>query len=1604
MMMTKKWHKVLFATLLMAVAALVYQVWFTAPASAAGNVAQIWHNVQRSDSYTFTASVENKSIPLATIGNIGRFSKTTSLYLEGQNDLRDDELQLAIWGGGVNVLDQGSAYQMRVSEDRVETRVGDGAWQTGSDLNVGMAPGGDFLAFLDVATDVVITDNRANPDYTIYQFNVDGHAYAQRLSQISQEYLVRTGQLPNGVALQVPDNMKAITGSGELWVDVNGLPAREIVTLNIPAAEGADFRTEATLDVQFSQYEGTTLISLWQQPGRLVARVLSSLPTASQTGFGLTALFAVLGFMAVIIRPNRKTQRVIISVLVAIILATPLMQVRAADVASDQIATFQAKQEESAASDALPALVNQPVQQPYVPPAEVQQPSDGTDSDGDGLSDGTEALLGTNSLREDSDFDGITDLDEITGFNMGGQTWYGQPSVADSNGDSVLDGQEWNVDTDNDTTPDLYDFDDDGDSVPDKVDISRLVASKADNGTAITFTAANPLQLTLTGLTPDTYTFVDLQIRPTNPDHLWYAFNVHNWPKDEKGNMQDWDNATFFDDCVKNGGTNCSMSTEDNGDIKFIPMLEVALPDLSNLPHTGNGQLDKTLLDKYGISIQPAGDGSYYAYVPLNLVEDPETGAKVAFQAKFVYQAAASWTPQQARLVWSVAVLNENYEDADAAAKIIRQGGGIGQNHATILHAYNDDFYLTGLNVHESHSVEMAIVYEDPAVDTSLDDDDGLMQMTTGLDNSLFVNRDCDFVNNDGECVGNGQRDITISEIYRRWNHPTNTGITEAQRWGIPDQLRVETYTFPSEDHALFQAGGQIAPNILTTHFNGSGVQVPNLLFVRENRFRALNADIRNLAQSVTWSGQSVQVNFNGETETVTVGYNMAPYRYNTTQAAWEAFPIDEYADHVRASFASTNAGLPPEGDTPEVIQASAMVGTINIVMVNKGQSAVISTNSNNSTGQSFLTVSTLFEGVNLSDEALRADYLAAINTTADRIIQYVRYASESLFTIDDYTHLFRSHIKFGTDTETFMENALKTQKAIQNQKAFLLFNAVLVLGGIASIIAMHTNKAGKIAGEAIALSVNAAGAIIDAATTISQINAIVIKANPNANSLVLKAKTLAGAYSINHVTTKIAAVGMVIGIALTWIVFFAAWGTSGLAVGSIAFNTLLAASIASTLVIVVTFFVSLTVVGAIVLAIFAVFDLLTFIICKAGAKGACDLGITAAITQALTDWIYQGEVMIDLSGKPPISNIDDMRMKLTNPTMGLVVGNGVSFQADMFTLIRHNWPKPSVVYHYDDFYTSADLQSSSVVYSLDTSKIKLNTERGNTVWWDAWPYDIAEALVPSPGIGWLVPTEQSKVLWQAARFDTIVSPVYDFTTPQINREFPLWINTGMALPSYDCWFSVCSHKTVKSPSNTDLTGKFVLDILPNTLDGFYTWNALGLQNDLDGDGIPRTQDFNDALWDTDGDGVPDKVEIEYGSSRNLADKDGDGLNDALEMRYSTNPNAADTDGDSLSDAVEVNGYLITVDGHTFRITTDPLKRDGDFDGMSDGAELRLNQLDSALYPFHPGVFNDSPVRLYTDLSDEDRVLAISASTTITTTVFNGLKADSLLATGEFTS
>jgi len=84
-------------------------------------------------------------------------------------------------------------------------------------------------------------------------------------------------------------------------------------------------------------------------------------------------------------------------------------------------------------------------------------------------------------------------------------------------------------------------------------------------------------------------------------------------------------------------------------------------------------------------------------------------------------------------------------------------------------------------------------------------------------------------------------------------------------------------------------------------------------------------------------------------------------------------------------------------------------------------------------------------------------------------------------------------------------------------------------------------------------------------------------------------------------------------------------------------------------------------------------------------------------------------------------------------------------------------------------------------------------------------------------------------------------------------------------------------------------------------------------------------------------------------AANSFIDSDGDGLPDWMELLIGTDPFNPDTDGDGLSDGDEVLKYH-----------TNPLKPDTDGDGYSDGDEVRagsnpLDPLSTPLYPRGPG-------------------------------------------------
>ena len=121
-----------------------------------------------------------------------------------------------------------------------------------------------------------------------------------------------------------------------------------------------------------------------------------------------------------------------------------------------------------------------------------------------------------------------------------------------------------------------------------------------------------------------------------------------------------------------------------------------------------------------------------------------------------------------------------------------------------------------------------------------------------------------------------------------------------------------------------------------------------------------------------------------------------------------------------------------------------------------------------------------------------------------------------------------------------------------------------------------------------------------------------------------------------------------------------------------------------------------------------------------------------------------------------------------------------------------------------------------------------------------------------------------------------------------------------------------------------------IMDLSGNGLSGGHTWTftvSATAGVDSDGDGLPDDIEIilglDPEITDSDNNGVPDDEE----------DNDGDGLSNGQELTLRTDPGNPDTDGDGLEDGAE------------FGTCTNPRNPDSDGDGFGDGEEV-LDGLD----------------------------------------------------------
>ncbi|MBK6432888.1 hypothetical protein [Candidatus Amarolinea dominans] len=469
---------------------------------------------------------------------------------------------------------------------------GDSLEEVSNPFSLG-TPTTDYLAFVGAADNVRLLDavQASGETFTRYQFDINGPQMA--LDMLNEMQRQMQGQLPAGVHLQPPQNLQRMTGSGEIWIDSQGLPRRQVMDLHMPEVD-ARYDAQTHLVIDFFRFGATSLVpdvvpgpdGGWQlqplapaaprdaaitAPGLHLAAVWAGVRPVVLSPTWLLLFFALLlvvGFVRFYQRSPHRAYGFLAATMIAAMVSGPLLQVleivrfqeHMAHAASAEpvvnalgltLDPASAKSEKPAisveAEQAMARLLHgqaAPVDEQDTDPLFVAcgVGSNTADSDDDGLSDFVENCYGTNYLLADTDFDGVPDGVETTGFEHNGRHWYGNALNGDTNGDGLSDAAAWSqptgtapaVDVDGDGIPNLWDGDSDGDGVPNGQDLAPFAVTPSK--------PAMTLNIADDGF--DGYRTIELQIQPQNPAHLRYTLTTLDWPYDEQGQMRDLDGSS----------------------------------------------------------------------------------------------------------------------------------------------------------------------------------------------------------------------------------------------------------------------------------------------------------------------------------------------------------------------------------------------------------------------------------------------------------------------------------------------------------------------------------------------------------------------------------------------------------------------------------------------------------------------------------------------------------------------------------------------------------------------------------------------------------------------------------------------------------------------------------------------------------------------------------------------------------------------------------------------------------------------------------------------------------------------------------------------------
>ncbi len=1000
------------------------------------------------------------------------------------------------------------------------------------------------------------------------------------------------------------------------------------------------------------------------------------------------------------------------------------------------------------------------------------------------------------------------------------------------------------------------------------------------------------------------------------------------------------------------------------------------MPNLVNGGDAYTNMIDvERLTQQFNVSVHEKDEsGRLVAYVPATTIVDTQSGRTAGFGGRmpFVTDSGNQAIRADTKLVWHVQVLTDFCSDppadymttADEQTRMANWCGTSG-NQLQVVHQYDDPAWiLAGLTVREDHSQQVAALYENPEEDNNLEADDYLWHAAEALSSTFITGR------KDG-----GQRDVTIADLE-----------THLSSWGLSSEVAVETFEEKSSHNGFGDIVQTDLPELLDESFldmSGSPIaKMPLVLFAGEETFRAveLDGDAYN-----TENGTQLVVNLNGGPglEPVVVStLHWKPYTY--AENKWEAVPLEQYWTEIESRMFESEGFSAGDLSGEYVLAAETRIAQIYFTSLYMGENRTVQVGDTVIQGSIEGSASDAAIAQRMADAkagaldikkggmvksviqpviaALTSDYIVYTNVLKPLLKQ------DNLPLIDTPTKVLE-HIgktmksKLKSNWNDFLGDSIRT-KNTRNGKSGVRYGVVLAGLTVASLALTGSKAQAPVdttlkAIAAIAAIHSAVNAVLDAGEAVD-----------NAASAAANSLTQAGRLSARASATA-GAIGLLISEIIAWGALIYTIVAAKLEVGGLAANRLAASGVAGTITAVALLALALTgPIGVAIAAVIAAIDGLIALVCglavddevrqdKDRAEFYICKGITGLATYAISLVIYatQDIVTIDDPHRMQILSFSPM---LKNPETGFLIGSQLDVDLTVQNTLQVSNLPISIGATYPWQYSNDSLKTSTFKYEIIPEEIEDEEKE-------------LHREIERSGDNWVeVDGTSDKDRFAITKDVTDNGDIKLGFEHGLNRPVDAVLAEGFAIPTQECiliYFvpmptpvPACWVRTRQDTNYTNLSIKY--DVFPNTItafmaledpdgDGQYVqqWGQDGALTlppllDADGDGLNYTVDGEDSLWDSDGDLISDKIELDRGLNPNQSDSDSDNLADWEELLRGTEPLLPDTDGDGLQDGEEVAGwdipYQITPGLLFTRVASDPLAADSDGDLVVDSEEKLL--------------------------------------------------------------